>query len=124
MIPIMAVSPRLAAAFRAACAGWLVVLSVLPFTAPFRTCDASLWFAGGAMPARSAAPRVPAEAASTDAFPQPSLLTVTAGRARFPVLTVRSEWLTIADPAVARPAPSTTASDPGAHSPRLAVLQI
>src|SRR5580765_4255681 len=61
--PHVTALPRLVARLRPACAAWLVVLSALPFTAPFRTCDVSMLFAVDALPSRAALPASPAGAA-------------------------------------------------------------
>jgi hypothetical protein len=122
--PRVTVLPRLLPRLRAAGAAWLVVLSALPFTAPFRTCDVSMLFAEDARPSRAALPTSPAGAASTDASLQPSSVAVTTARVRLAALAAGSERALLLGPFMTRRAPSAMPSDRGGHPSRPTVLRI
>jgi len=80
-------------------ASWLVVLVVLPFTAPFSTCDLASLF-GSPHGKRTPVPRRPSVASATDAAVPTGARVSNSGRVR--VLPLRREPCTV----------STTTSSP------------
>jgi hypothetical protein len=101
---------RLIATVRSVCAGWLVLLSASPFTAPFRTCDISTLFGGAPISSTHAGPTSSKETASTDVSQQPSLLvaiTARVKRAPAPLLMIRGERPVLIVPAATSVAPSS-----------------
>ena len=118
----VAIASRIRMLLQPTCAVWLVALSALPFTAPFRTCDISVLFGGRTMSSKASLPAAPVEAASRDGSLQPSALA--AARLRFPGLTAGGEHSLVASPRVTPAAPPLPTPHEGAHEARLFVLRI